>query len=64
MTELVEMIVKETGLSKDMAEKAARIVADYIKKGLPLSARTAIDLTLEDVSKKDLSDDKQPFIIP
>lgn len=64
MKELVEMLTKETGLSKDKAEKAVTIVADFIKKDLPLSARTAIDLALEDVSRKDLNEDKQPFTIP
>lgn len=62
MKDLVEMIVKETGLSRDQAEKVVMMVKEYLTK--PLSERTMEDLSKGDVSKNDLSDDKQPFTIP
>lgn len=62
MRELVEMIIKETGLSEEKAEKVVKIVEKYLEK--PLSKRTLEELATGNVTKEDLSEDKQPFIIP
>lgn len=43
MDELVNLVVKKTGLPKETAQKVVKIVLDYLKKKLPPAVGTAID---------------------
>jgi len=43
MDELVALVMKKTGLSKDQAQLAVKTVLDFLKKKLPAPAASAID---------------------
>ncbi len=43
MEELVDLVVKKTGLPKETAQNVVKIVLDFLKKKLPPAAGTAID---------------------
>ncbi len=43
MEELVNLVVKKTGLPKETAQNVVKIVLDFLKKKLPPVAGTAID---------------------
>jgi nucleoid DNA-binding protein len=43
MEELVNLVVKKTGLPKETAQAVVKIVLDFLKKKLPPVAGTAID---------------------
>jgi hypothetical protein len=43
MDELVALVVKKTGLPKEQAQAAVKVVLDFLKKKLPAPAGTAID---------------------
>lgn len=64
MKPLIDKLMSETGLSKEVAEKVIHIVVDYVEQDLPLSEKTIIDLELDGVSQEELKKDRQPFIIP
>lgn len=53
MEELIDLVVKKTGISKELAEKAVKVVMDYLKKKLP----GPIGERLEDVLEGDGLDD-------
>ena len=46
MEELVNLVVKKTGLPKETAQKAVTVVLDYLKKKLPPAVGAAIDAFL------------------
>ena len=43
MDELVNLVMKKTGLPKETAQMAVKTVLDYLKKKLPPVASSAID---------------------
>jgi len=43
MDELVALVMKKTGLSKDQATTAVKTVIDYLKKQLPAPVGASID---------------------
>ncbi len=43
MEELVNLVVKKTGLPKETAQTVVKIVLDFLKKKLPPAMGTAID---------------------
>ncbi len=43
MEELVDLVVKKTGLPKETAQTVVKIVLDFLKKKLPPTVGTAID---------------------
>ena len=43
MEELVDLVVKKTGLPKETAQNVVKIVLDFLKKKLPPPVGTAID---------------------
>lgn len=43
MDELVDLVVKKTGLPKDTARTAVNVVLDYLKKKLPPQVGSTID---------------------
>ena len=43
MEELVNLVVKKTGLPKETAQMVVKIVLDFLKKKLPPTAGVAID---------------------
>jgi len=43
MEELVNLVVKKTGLPKETAQSVVKIVLDFLKKKLPAPAGAAID---------------------
>ena len=43
MEELVNLVVKKTGLPKETAQTVVKIVVDFLKKKLPPAAGAAID---------------------
>ena len=43
MDELVNLVMKKTGLPKDTAQKAVQTVLDFLKQKLPPVAGSAID---------------------
>lgn len=47
MDELVNIIVKKTGISKDQAETAVKTVVDFIKQKLPAPIAAQVDGVLE-----------------
>ena len=47
MEELVELVVKKTGLDKKQAEAVVDLVLDYIKKKMPPAVGGQIDALLE-----------------
>ncbi|HEX2997566.1 MAG TPA: hypothetical protein VHP14_22275 [Anaerolineales bacterium] len=47
MEELVNLVVKKTGLPKETAQSVVKIVLDFLKKKLPPAAGTAIDAFLQ-----------------
>ncbi len=47
MNELVDMIVKKTGVSQQIAQQAANIVIDYLKKRLPSPIAGQIDSAMQ-----------------
>ena len=47
MDELVELVVKKTGISEDMARKAVETVIDYLKDKLPDPIAGRLDDVLE-----------------
>lgn len=46
MEELVNLVVKKTGLPKETAAKAVKVVLDFLKKKLPAPVGSAIDAFL------------------
>jgi phage FluMu gp28-like protein len=46
MEELVNLVVKKTGLPKETAQTVVKIVLDFLKKKLPPAVGTAIDAFL------------------
>ena len=55
MDELVELVVKKTGISEDMARKAVETVIDYLKDKLPDPIAGRVDDVLEGKSADLLS---------
>jgi hypothetical protein len=53
MDELIKLIVQKTGMSEDMARKAADTVIGYLKQKLPAPVAAQLDAVLAggDVSK-------------
>ena len=43
MDELVALVVKKTGLPKEQAQAAAKVVIDFLKKKLPAPMGSTID---------------------
>jgi hypothetical protein len=43
MDELVSLVMKKTGLPKDTATTAVKVVVDYLKKKMPPTVGKAID---------------------
>jgi hypothetical protein len=43
MDELVDLVVKKTGIPKETARTAVQVVLDYLKKKLPPPVGSAID---------------------
>jgi hypothetical protein len=43
MDELVNLIVKKTGISKEQAETAVKTVVDFIKQKLPVPIAAQVD---------------------
>jgi nucleoid DNA-binding protein len=43
MEELVNLVMKKTGLPKETAQTVVKIVLDFLKKKLPPAVGTAID---------------------
>jgi hypothetical protein len=46
MDELVNLVVKKTGLPKETAQMVVKLVPDYLKKKLPPTVRPTIDAVL------------------
>jgi len=46
MDELVELVSKKTGLSKEASAEAVDVVLDYIKKKLPKPVAAQVDAVL------------------
>lgn len=46
MDELVKLVVKKTGISEDVAQKAVETVIDYLKDKLPAPVAGQIDSLL------------------
>lgn len=46
MDELVNLVVKKTGLSPELAKQAVTVVVDFIKKKLPAPIASQIDSVL------------------
>lgn len=46
MDELVNLVVKKTGLPKETAQMVVKLVLDYLKKKLPPTVRPTIDAVL------------------
>lgn len=46
MDELVALVVKKTGLPKETAQAAVKVVLDYLKKKLPAPVGASIDAFL------------------
>jgi len=46
MDELVALVVKKTGLPKETAQAAVKVVLDYLKKKLPAPVGASIDTFL------------------
>jgi hypothetical protein len=46
MDELVALVVKKTGLPKESAQAAVKVVLDYLKKKLPAPVGASIDTFL------------------
>ncbi len=46
MNEIVELVMKKTGLPKDTATAAVNVVLDFLKKKMPAPVGSAIDLYL------------------
>lgn len=46
MDELVALVVKKTGLPKETAQTAVKVVLDYLKKKLPAPVGASIDTFL------------------
>jgi hypothetical protein len=46
MDELVNLVVKKTGIPKETAQMAVNVVLDYLKKKLPPQAGSMIDALL------------------
>ena len=46
MDELVKLVSKKTGLSKEMSETVVKLVLDYIKKKLPAPVAAQVDVIL------------------
>lgn len=43
MDELVALVMKKTGLPKEQAQSAVKVVVDFLKKKLPAPAASAVD---------------------
>lgn len=54
MEELVNLVSKKTGLSKEQSQQAAEIVVDYIKKKMPPTLGSQLDAFLS--GENDLTD--------
>jgi hypothetical protein len=54
MDELVELIVKKTGIPKETAENIVEMVLDYLKEKLPDPVAGMIDKFLDDDGAGDL----------
>lgn len=54
MEELVELVSKKTGIPKETAEKAVKIVIDYLKKKLPAPIADRLEGVLENDSLDDI----------
>jgi len=46
MDELVELVAKKTGLSKEASAEAVDVVLDYVKKKLPKPVAAQVDAVL------------------
>jgi len=46
MDELVELVAKKTGLSKEASAEAVDVVLDYLKKKLPKPVAAQVDAVL------------------
>ena len=51
MDEIVSLVSKKTGLSKDMAKVAVNLVLDFLKKKLPKPMAGEIDMLVANESK-------------
>jgi uncharacterized protein (DUF2267 family) len=47
MEELVKLVSKKTGISEELAEKAVKVVLDYLKDKLPDPIASQLDAVLE-----------------
>ena len=47
MEELVKLVSKKTGISEDAAEKAVKVVLDYLKDKLPAPIAGQLDAVIE-----------------
>ena len=54
MDELVELIVKKTGIPKAQAEQAVEVVFDFLKERLPAPVANTLENALEGNSADDL----------
>jgi len=54
MDELVELIVKKTGIPKATAEQVVEVVVDFLKKKLPEPLGSSLDNLLDDSGSSDL----------
>ena len=53
MEELVELVAKKTGLSKEASAEAVDVVLDYLKKKLPKPVAAQVDTVLGSGSAAD-----------
>ena len=54
MDELVELIVKKTGIPKDTAEQVVEVVVDFLKDKLPTPLAGSLDNILEGGAADDM----------
>jgi hypothetical protein len=54
MDELVELIVKKTGIPKDTAEQVVEVVVDFLKDKLPMPLAGNLDNILEGGAADDM----------
>ena len=54
MDELVELVVKKTGISVDLAQQAVEVVLDFLKDKLPDPIAGRIDDVVEGLDVDDL----------
>ena len=53
MEELVNLVSKKSGLSKEMSETVVKLVLDYLKKKLPAPVAAQMDVVLKSGSAAD-----------